>query len=168
MSIIRDFLRKLNIINESEVEVLDYNENDASLTIKINNTIYRKVTLRRPFPITNPNMVLIINEDGNVVATLRDVNKLNPKTREIIMKVLNSIYFMPKILKIYSMNTSGDEFTWDIETDRGRITIKTRGRSSIMRFGNRVVIVDVYDTIYEIPDINSLEPRSRRILQSLI
>lgn len=168
MPIIDNFLKEMNIVNEKEFQIIDYDVERGLITCKVGHTIYSNVTPRRPFPITNPNFVLLINDSNKVVATIVNVENLNPRDRDILLTVLNNIYFIPKIIKIYSMNTSGDEFVWDIETDRGRTTVRTRGRSSIVKFGSRVVIIDVNDVIYEIPSINSLDRRSKKIIESLI
>ena len=148
------FLRELNMVREEDVAVLSYDEERGLITCKVGSTVYKDLVIRRPFPITNPNFLLFIRQSDNRIAfTVRDMRRLRDDVRVIVERILNRFYFMPVITRVYSLETSGDEFVWDVETDRGRTTIRTRGRSSIVNLGNRVVIIDFNDVIYQIPDI---------------
>lgn len=164
-------MRELNIVNEEEVTVISYDEERGVLTCKVGSTVYKNLIIRRPFPITNPNFLLFINQSsGKIAFTIRDMRRLRDDVRAIVERILNRFYFMPIITRIYSLETSGDELIWDVETDRGgRTRVRTRGgRSSIVSVGSRVVIIDVDDIIYQIPDINRLDKRSRRFIEYLI
>ena len=166
---LKRFLSELNIVNEEDVRIVKYNEKKGLVTCQVGSVIYEDLAIRRPFPITNPNFLLFIsNSNGKIAFVVRDMTKLRKDVKEIIERLLNMFYFMPIIRRIYSINTSGDEFVWDVDTDRGRTTIKTRGRSSVISIGQRVVIVDVNDIIYQILDVNKLDKRSRRLIENLL
>ena len=169
MPMLKRFLDEVNVVNEGDVEVLEYDEVRGLITCKVGSIIYRDLVIRRPFPITNPDFLLFVRQDdGKIAFTVRDVNKLRDGVRDIVRRILNRFYFMPTIIRIRSLDTSGDEFVWEVETDRGSTTIRTRGRSSVVSFGSRIVIVDINDVVYQIPDINKLDRRSRKIIESLI
>ncbi|MEM3715603.1 MAG: DUF1854 domain-containing protein, partial [Candidatus Bathyarchaeia archaeon] len=78
------------------------------------------------------------------------------------------LYFIPKILKIKKIETSGDEFLWEVITDRGPKTFRTRGRMSVMQIERRIVITDVNDNVYEIEDLYKLDPHSMSEIESTI
>jgi hypothetical protein len=107
-------------------------------------------------------------EYGKPAATIRNINELPHEERIKLDKILLTLYFIPKVKKILSLDTSGDEFKWVLETDRGVVDIRTRGRHSLMRVGSRVVIMDSSDMIYEIEDLNALDKKSKALIEEII
>jgi len=147
-----DYLKMLKPVN---VEVIDKD------TIVVNGVKYNNVKFYKPFPITKPYFLLIKTSERYF--TVEDYRKI--KGTEIVERVLNEYYFIPRIEEIKRIDTTGDEFVWEVKTDKGFTTFKTRGRTSIVRTNGRIFIIDVNDDLYIIEKLNK---KSWKILESII
>ena len=145
----------LEMLKPADVEVL--NED----SIVVNGVKYNSVRFYKPFPITRPYFLLIKTSERYF--TVEDYRKI--KGAEIVERVLNEYYFIPKIEEIKRIDTTGDEFVWEVKTDKGFTTFKTRGRTSIVRSNGKIFIIDVNDDLYV---IEKLDKRSWKILESII
>jgi len=161
------FEHDLRTVNDpKEVAITDgskFNE----LDVRFIDQVFRGVVPRLPFPLSYPYFVILVDEQGNEVVTIRDYRLLDEKSQKALERSLDRTYFMPRIIAIRNLETSGDEFIWDVDTDRGQRVFRTRGRRSISLVGNRVVIVDVEDNMYIIFDVYSLDKKSRGHLESI-
>lgn len=81
---------------------------------------------------------------------------------------MDKIYFIPRILEIGRIETSGDEFEWETVTDRGPREFRTRGRMSVISMGNRIIITDMNDNVYEIENLHQLDAKSRGEIEATI
>jgi len=164
---LEDLVKQLNIIDPRDVAI-GLNDRKDSLTVllKKSNTVYVDVVPEVPFPITFPNFVILKSRDGTDVCILKDARKLDKVSLSNLKRLLDKLYFIPKITKIISLEATGDRFEWDTLTDRGRRRFSTRGRSSVTFIGNKIVITDTDDNIYKIEDVKKLDKRSRSIIHS--
>lgn len=167
-STLQDYVKMLNIVNAGEIRILDIDPVDGVVKASIRGTTYDGLKPFRPFPITAPWFIMLIDREGKPAATIRNINELPHEERIKLDKILLTLYFIPKVKKILSLDTSGDEFKWVLETDRGVVDIRTRGRHSLMRVGSRVVIIDSSDMIYEIEDLNALDKKSKALIEEII
>ncbi|AWR96875.1 DUF1854 domain-containing protein [Acidianus sulfidivorans JP7] len=156
--VLEKYIKKLNIINNLNVIKIN---TDNTIDISVNGKIYKNMKIVKPFPISRPEIIMLVNND--IVFTLKDY-----RDNKILNDVVSKIYFTPKIIKILSLDTSGDEFIWKVETNYGTTEITTRGRSSVMRFENRIVIIDTSDIVYEIEDISKIDKKSRKLIENII
>lgn len=62
---------------------------------------------------------MLVDGRGEPIATIRNIDELPYEERVKLDKILSTHYFIPKIKRILSLDTSGDEFKWVLETDRG-------------------------------------------------
>jgi len=147
---------------------LGYNPLDGTIDVEADGKIYRGLRIFKPFPITRPEFIMLLDPEGSPALTIKDVSKLPKGERERLEEVINRVYFIPKILSIRSLNTSGDEFVWRVLTDRGEVEIRTRGRHSLMKVGRRVIIIDTSDMVYEIEDIDKLDKKSRKLIEEIV
>ncbi|BCU69093.1 DUF1854 domain-containing protein [Stygiolobus caldivivus] len=152
LSSFSDYLQMLEPVKE--VEFMD--ERRA----KINGITY-EVEISKPFPLSNPDLLLLKTKEGNIFTAFR------PKGYEIISGYLERKYFIPKVLRIDKITTTGDEFTWYIETDRGYTKIRTRGRGSIIKIDGRLFIIDTSDDVFEI-NLNRLDKKSIKLIDSIV
>lgn len=102
------------------------------------------------------------------VCVVRNYNELDEESKRNLQVMLDKMYFIPKVTAINSIETSGDEFEWETQTDKGPKTFRTRGRMSIIPMGNRVIVTDVDDNVYEIEDLYKLDNKSRKEIESTI
>jgi len=162
-----DFLKTLNILDPKKVKAF-LEENENSLKLIVDGKVLSGLIPARPFPVTRPEFVIFRDSYGVDVCIIKDYRELDEESRKNLQKILDKIYFIPRILKIKRIETSGDEFLWEVVTDKGPRTFRTRGRMSVVQMGNRVVVTDVKDNIYEIEDLFKLDLHSISELEATI
>ncbi len=162
-----DFLTKLNILDPNQVNIA-FDEKEGSLKLNVDGKILSGLTPAKPFPITNPEYIIFRDSYGVDICIIRNFNELDDESRRSLQALLDKMYFIPRVLKIEKIDTSGDEFEWDIVTDKGPRTFRTRGRMSVIPVGNRVIITDINDNVYEIEDVFKLDAKSRGEIESTI
>ena len=161
-----DFLSQLNILDPKKVKISIEKEN--VLRLVSDGKVFENLAPAKPFPITSPEYVIFRDSDGADTCVVRNYNELDEESKKSLQSILDKVYFIPKIVKIEKIETSGDEFEWDIVTDKGARTFRTRGRMSIIPVGDRVLVTDVNDNVYEIEDVLRLDGKSRKELESTI
>jgi hypothetical protein len=162
---LRNFLDKLNVVNPEKINIkLDEEKN--SLILKHNNTTYKNVIPERPFPVSHPEFVILKSSRNLDICIIKDITKINIESKESLEKLLDVLYYIPKILKITKLETGGDKFEWETETSRGKRRFITHGTRSIVFIGNRIVITDTDGNIYQIEKIDVLDEKSKKIIKS--
>ena len=127
---------------------------------------FEKLEPHRLFPVSvRDKYITLLDEGGVEQAVIRDVNALPKEQRELIEDCLAEYYLIPKILRIQDCHERFDGLTLFTETDRGPANIEIRILLKGFRLdGIRVLVRDINDNRYEIPDINRLDNLSRQIL----
>jgi ATP-binding cassette subfamily C protein len=161
-----DFLSQLNILDPKKAKITVQKE--SMLRLDADGKVYDDLSPAKPFPITSPEYVIFRDGNGVDVCVVRNFNELDDESKRSLQSILDKVYFIPKVVKIERIETSGDEFEWDIVTDKGARTFRTRGRMSIIPVGDRVIVTDVNDNVYEIEDVYKLDGKSRRELEGTI
>lgn len=161
-----DFLKNLNILDPKKVKV--FLEEENTLKLVVDGKVFSGLMPARPFPITHPEFIIFRDSYGVDVCMIKDYRDLDEISRRNLQAILDKIYFIPKILRIKRIETSGDEFLWEVLTDKGSKMFRTRGRMSVMQIERRVVITDVNDNVYEIEDLYKLDPHSMSEIESTI
>jgi len=122
---------------------------------------------RRLFPISGlDKYITLLDSEGVEQAVVRDIAQLLPDSREVLEKSLREYYMIPKIRRLVRMTEKFKIWMWTAETDRGTYTFEIRDHNSTVKplYDGRVLIKDANDNRYEIPDVNALDPRSRRMI----
>jgi len=163
---LKDFLKILNIVDPKDVAIKLNEKNDA-LIIKNKDAIYTNVIPERPFPISHPEFIILKDAKDHDICTIKDISKLDRESRKNLEKLLDKLYFIPKIVEIVRLEASGDKFEWETITNRGRRKFNTRGRESITFIENKIIITDTYHNLYEIENIQKIDERSKKIIQSI-
>jgi len=162
-----EFLNKLNILDPKKVKIT-FEERENSLKLIVDDKLFDGVTPSKPFPITSPNFIIFKDSDSVDVCIIKDCGKLDAESRKNLQTLLDKIYFIPQILRIEKIETSGDEFEWETLTDKGLRRFRTRGRMSIIPMGNRIIITDINDNVYEIENLPKLDAESKREIESTL
>lgn len=162
---VKDFVSRLNIVDPNEI-TLRLKGEEKVLFLKYRNLLYRDVVPERPFPISHPEFVILKNAQGVDIFTVKDMRKLNRESRVALKEILDTLYFIPKIVKISRLEATGDKVEWETETKRGKRTFTTRGRRSIVVVDNKMVISDEHDNLYQIENIEDLDEKSKKIIES--
>jgi len=160
-----DFLKTLNLVDPKDLKI-GFNETGNALRLTVGDKTYTGVIPVRPFPVSLPEFVILRDAQGVEICMIKDARKLDSQSRKSLESLLDKIYFIPKIVKIEGLETSGDEFEWETLTDRGPRKFRTRGRMSIIVMGNRIVITDTDDNVYEIEDFWKLDRKSQGEIDS--
>ncbi len=124
--------------------------------------------VHRLFPKSGGNRYLVLlDEDGEQRAVIRDADRLLPQSKEVVVRALEEYYTMPHITKIQKMTEKFRIWMWTVETDRGVITFEIRNHIASIKplYDGRVLIKDANDNRYEIPDYRRLDKKSRRMLE---
>ena len=109
-------------------------------------------------------------EPEEEIGMVKDIKKLDHSSREALRIVLEKMYFMPRITKIYDVEEEFGVTRWEVETKKGRCSfdIKSR-RSDIRPYDNgRIIFHDVDGNRYEITDYRQLDKKSQKLLSSEI
>ena len=162
---LRNLVEKLGIVDPADLTLRPNNEKNV-LYLQLGSKRYSNVVPEKPLPISHPEFVILKDEEGSDICTIRDVSGLDEVSGKALKSVLEKLYFIPKIVRVLRLEAAGDRFEWATETERGHREFTTRGRMSITFIGKKMVISDSDDNLYEIEDIDSLDDRSRRMIES--
>lgn len=100
------------------------------------------------------------------VAIIRDISRLDPDSRAAIEECFGNYYMIPQILEVLDVFEKYGMVSWTCRTDKGVITFKIRNRLSDIKvlYDGRVLIRDSADNRYEIPNVDKLDKKSKRLL----
>ncbi|MFW5981144.1 MAG: DUF1854 domain-containing protein [bacterium] len=132
---------------------------------------YENVEINPAFPLSEVGKYLIfLDQEGNEIGILKDINNLSIDSQDVVKRILDKIYFMPEITKIYSIEEEFGVSRWEVETSKGHRVFDIRSRRRDVRpFGpKRIIIHDVDGNRYEITDYTQLDQESQKILSSEI
>ena len=126
---------------------------------------------RRLFPMSGlEKYITLLDEEANEQAVIRDLRTLPETERKIIEGCLEEYYLIPRVQQITETKEKFGVMTLYTITDRGPANIEIRNLLYGLKLvhGNRVLIRDGNDNLYEIPDINQLDKRSRQLLDNFL
>ncbi len=126
-----------------------------------------ELELHRMFPITGlTKYIALMDSEGNEIAVIRDINDLMPESREVVENCLREYYMIPRITKFIKMSERFKIWMWTAETDKGICTFEIRNHLTAIKplYDGRVLIKDANDNRYEIPDVNKLDKKSKKMI----
>ena len=141
------------------------------VNMELRGETYKNLTPKRLFPLNDKSKyITLLDAEQKEVAIIRDLATLSPESRAVVEEALEGFYFLPKILKIHSHYEKFGLFTFDVETDKGRIQFDMGYLfHNIKRLdGGRVLFQDMNDNRYEIPDYTKLDKKSFRLIYPYI
>lgn len=113
------------------------------------------------FPFTAPRELLSvrhIDKKQEEIGIIESLDDFDEATVELISDQLKLRYFMPKILKLYSIKEEYGHAYWSVLTDKGKCKFACPSGSSgaVTRDGDRVIIKDSDENRFEIEDVKRL------------
>ena len=129
---------------------------------------YPRIVVRRIRPLRDPDhWISFWADEDTEVGILKDPSSLDEESRRILREELDKRYFTPIITRIYKVKERFGVHDWDVETTRGRIRFSVRGLHQNVKQvpPARLLITDVQNNRYDIPDVTRLDPRSRELIQ---
>lgn len=132
---------------------------------------YDRVNVNRAFPFSLGDEFLSVRDsEGKEIGIIRSLVEFSDDTKKIIKEELEWVYYSPKIEKILSVKEEFGYSYWNVETDRGvkRFTVRGTNECVIPVTETRLLIVDMDGNRFEISDIRDLDPKSFKMIDSLL
>jgi len=126
---------------------------------------------KRVFPLSVPTDYLSIqSSDGEEVAILTEVDKLDRESRGIVDESLDLRYYTPAISVIETLKMEAGMWHFEVQTQRGRTEFYVRNwRDNAQEISpGRWQIFSVDGARYEIKDLEKLDSASRQLMDQLL
>ncbi len=133
--------------------------------------VYARVNLYRTFPHKEARRYIsVLNDKGKEIGLIKSIDDFPPETVRLMEKELSRRYFVPAILKIRSIKEEFEYSYWDVVTDSGerRFTVQGRHNRLVSISETRHLVIDVDGNRFEIADYRKLDPKSIKIIETLI
>ena len=134
-------------------------------------TAHEGVTPVRAFPIAAPAEGLsLMGADGHELLWIDRLDQLPAPARQLIEEELEVREFVPTIEKIVAVSSFSTPSTWDVETDRGPARLVLKAEEDIRKLEGRTkLLIAASDGMqYSVPDVNSMDKHSRKLLSSFL
>ncbi len=130
------------------------------------------VKIARCFPQSEPDGYWVVSyRDDRVIGVIVDPEDLDRESLEAASARLDQQYFMPRITAVLSLKEEFGAVYFEVETDRGSRSFVTKGVREAAQEeldDGEILITDVNENRYSIPDWQSMDPRSRRLLERIV
>ena len=123
-----------------------------------------RVEARRAFPLSHEREHISLRDGADKeIGVLRSLDEVPQPAREWIEAQLERRYFLPQVTAIYDIIERFGSSVWDLQTDRGRVTVSTRQMHEAVHEvePGRFLITDAENNRYEIKAISALDEQSR-------
>lgn len=123
----------------------------------------RDCSILRSFPWSMPYQYISIRDkDGAELHLIPDLASAPDALREIVESELSTQELIPLIRKIHHVDDTFEVVVWRVDTDSGPVEFQTRHDEDIRSLdGNRIVFRDHQGMLFEIPNLDQLDPDSR-------
>lgn len=139
------------------------------VSLKTGDEEYPRIHVVRMFPFTDPDHFISIrtpDENSKEIGIIRSIGDVGEDVRSMLEEQMNLRYFTPVITKIINIKDEYGYAYFDVVTDRGacRFTISMGGSSVVHLTETRILISDIDENRFEIPDVTRLSPGERKKL----
>ncbi|MBQ9768517.1 MAG: DUF1854 domain-containing protein [Lachnospiraceae bacterium] len=130
---------------------------------------YPRVQVVRMFPFSEPGKFISIRtaeETSKEIGVIEELDSFPKEVREMLLEQLNLRYFTPIITKIYQIKDEYGYAYFDVDTDRGRcrFVIHMGGNAVVHLSDVRIIISDIDENRFEIPDVTKLSVKEQKRL----
>jgi hypothetical protein len=138
------------------------------LHMSVGDKEYTDLHARLVFPLSNMvDYVSLLDEKDKEVALLARPHKLDKASRAALEKALDRMYYVAKILRIDEIKETMGVTHWQVQTDRGYAAFEVVDLHHVRKLPNgRYLIADADGNRFEIEDIQRLDSRSQKLVQS--
>lgn len=121
-------------------------------------------------PLSSRSEVTFLNDDSEEILTLHSLDQLQPACRELALDQLAQRYHLPLIQRVETIRTIFGTHYWKVQTDKGRreFAFKEPGKNVTHVPPSRIILRDTIGNRYEISDMSSLDPHSRRQVSKVL
>lgn len=158
---------KLRYINKDNAK---FQRTDGGfVSVRIGNEFYPRVQVVRMFPFSDPEKYISIrtpDEHSKEIGIIEDMKNVTKETAQMLTEQLNLRYFTPIITKIVNIKEEYGYAYFEVVTDRGacRFTINMGGHAVVHLSETRILISDIDENRFEIPDIMKLSAKELKKL----
>ncbi len=139
------------------------------VSVRIGEEFYPRVQVVRMFPFSDPDQYISIrtpDEHSKEIGIIEHMKQVSKETAEMLREQLALRYFTPIITKIINIKDEYGYAYFDVVTDRGacRFTINMGGHSVVHLSETRILISDIDENRFEIPDVTKLTTKELKKL----
>lgn len=139
------------------------------ISLKVDGEEYDRVSVVRMFPMQYEDELLSIrtaDEKSKEIGIVEKLSDFDEDTAKLLASQLNLRYFTPIITKVNNIKDEYGYAYWSVETDKGscRFTIQMGSNAVVHLSETRVLITDIDENRFEIPDIEKLTAGERKKL----
>lgn len=125
----------------------------------------------RAFPLSGRDRwINVLDGKNKEVCLIEDPTKLDAESQRLITQELERHYRIAVIERIISIKNEYRTIFWDVETDLGRRDFVVKWAADTIQFRppNELLLVDIDTNRFRIPDVDRLDPVSRKKLSILL
>jgi len=124
----------------------------------------------RAFPLSAPDEGLsLVGTDGRECLWVDRIDDVPASARAMLDAELAARDFAPVLLKLHAVSSFGVPSTWQVSTDRGTTSFVLKAEEDIRRLdGSALLIASAHGVQFRIPDVQSLDRASRRLLERFL
>ena len=124
----------------------------------------------RAFPLSAPDEGLsLVGTDGRECLWVDRIDDVPASARAMLDAELAARDFAPVLLKLHAVSSFGVPSTWQVSTDRGETSFVLKAEEDIRRLdGSALLIASAHGVQFRIPDVQSLDRASRRLLERFL
>lgn len=163
-------MRQTEFIDGRDIRIKPYDANSIAVYYK-GGCKKEGIKPRRLFTISRPrSYIQLLYKNDREVGVLRDMDSLDPQSERALQEALDKFYVIPKIIEIKDIYEEYGVTRWDVVTDRGHRIFEVQSRNTDIHLldNGRVLIRDVDNNRYEIPDYRELSKESYKLLEGEI
>lgn len=139
------------------------------ISLEFDGKKWDRVQVIRLFPFTEPDQYISIRtveERSKEIGVIEDMKRMPKETRKMLQEQLNLHYFTPIIQKVLNIKDEYGYAYFHVMTDRGecRFTINMGGNAVVRLTDTRLLITDLDENRFEIPDVLQLSQKEQRKL----
>lgn len=154
------------LVDEKKVKI-EMGSRGSLVTLHYSGLRARDLVPRKPFPISKPEFIIFYNSEGDDVVAIEDMTKLKQESLKALDHALELNSFSPRVKQIKHIAITGDGLEWELVTAKGNMKVVTVTRRNIIIMKGRVVLIDKYNTPYEI-GLGNLDSASLKRLNNTI
>ncbi len=139
------------------------------LSLKTEGEYYPRVQIVRMFPFMNTTELLSVrttDERSKEIGIVEKLTDVTEETASLLEEQMNMHYFTPVITRILNIKDEYGYAYFHVETNHGpcRFTIQMGGNAVVHLSETRILIMDIDENRFEIPDIMKLTAGERKKL----
>jgi hypothetical protein len=122
-------------------------------------------------PLSRPGRYLaLLNGKGEEIVTIEDPATLPPDSLEAVNEELRRRYLTATVTSITHAKAEFGATYWHVETDRGPRDFVTQSLQENAQWlsNNHLLLIDVDGNRFELPDVASLDSRSRSYIETIL